>query len=253
MRVLAVSDLHVDYEANAQWVRGLSRADYVNDVLLLCGDISDSEATLRWCFDEFVQRFKSVMFVPGNHELWVVRDAVQRTSLEKFDRVRRLALEHGIKTERQAIGDVELVPLLSWYDFSFGSPSEELLDIWSDFRTCRWPQNWDAVSVTRYFLDANEPVRRGAASTVISFSHFLPRIDVMPDYIPHGKRIVYPVLGTQLLDQQIRRTGAQMHVYGHSHVNRNVQIDGIVYVNNAFGYPSEGRISRKALITVYCD
>ena len=41
MRVFAISDLHVDYDENDQWVAGLSTADYVDDLLILAGDVSD--------------------------------------------------------------------------------------------------------------------------------------------------------------------------------------------------------------------
>jgi hypothetical protein len=40
-------------------------------------------------------------------------------------------------------------------------------------------------------------------------------------------------------------------VYGHSHVNRDVAIDGVTYINNAFGYPRETRITAKALRCVH--
>jgi predicted phosphodiesterase len=41
MRVFALSDLHIDYEVNAGWVKSLSSVDYLDDVLILAGDISD--------------------------------------------------------------------------------------------------------------------------------------------------------------------------------------------------------------------
>ena len=43
----------------------------------------------------------------------------------------------------------------------------------------------------------------------------------------------------------------RIHVYGHSHVNRHVTIDGISYINNAFGYPSESWIKSKGLMCVH--
>lgn len=41
-----------------------------------------------------------------------------------------------------------------------------------------------------------------------------------------------------------------MHVYGHSHINRRARIDGVTYINNAFGYPGEGGISAKQLLCI---
>ena len=73
----------------------------------------------------------------------------------------------------------------------------------------------------------------------------------MPPGVPPARRMLYPVLGTTRLERQIRRLGSAIHVYGHSHVNRRVTIDGVSYVNNAFGYPSETAIALKRLVCVY--
>jgi Icc-related predicted phosphoesterase len=105
--------------------------------------------------------------------------------------------------------------------------------------------------VTGHFAALNEPSLETTNTVIISFSHFLPRIDVMPSGVPAGKRVIYPVLGTTRLEEQIRRLGPAVHVYGHSHVNRCVVIDGIAYVNNALGYPAEAHITARRLACVH--
>jgi Icc-related predicted phosphoesterase len=40
MRVFAISDLHVDYADNAKWVAGLSTSQYLDDILVVAGDVS---------------------------------------------------------------------------------------------------------------------------------------------------------------------------------------------------------------------
>ena len=83
------------------------------------------------------------------------------------------------------------------------------------------------------------------------FLTFLPRIDVMPDYIPKVHQQLYPVLGTIELEHQIRKLGSDIHVYGHSHVNRDVVIDDVRYINNAYGNPGEERIAAKVLKCIF--
>ncbi len=73
----------------------------------------------------------------------------------------------------------------------------------------------------------------------------------MPDSIPARKRFLYPVLGSRGLGDQVTQLNPDIHVYGHSHVNQSKTIAGIHYVNNAFGYPSETRISAKKLQCVF--
>ncbi|WP_186188393.1 metallophosphoesterase family protein [Burkholderia gladioli] len=251
MRIFSLSDIHVDFEGNAEWVASLSRSEYQRDVLILAGDVSDSLERLERCLSTFANCFRRVFFVPGNHELWVMRDPPGTTSLDKFGQVRRVAEASGATLRAELVDGVAIVPLLGWYDESFGVPGQELRDAWMDFHACRWPQGWTSRHVAEYFtgLNALDDLPRGRPT--ISFSHFLPRIDVMPAYIPASRRMLYPVLGSSLIEAQVRRIRPDLHLYGHSHVNREVVLDGIRYLNNAFGYPHEERITKKSLHCVY--
>ncbi len=69
------------------WIR---RDEYQADVLLLAGDVSEDmnllERVLRGC----LERFAKVMFVPGNHDLWV-RRCTYDCSLAKFGRIQSSA------------------------------------------------------------------------------------------------------------------------------------------------------------------
>lgn len=249
MRVFALSDIHLDYDVNARWLAGLSRSDYRDDVLILAGDVSDDMNLLAFCFEQVTRQFSKVLYVPGNHDLWVIRDRPRRSSFEKLASIRELAQGFGVSLDPFHDRDLSIVPLLGWYDCSFGAPSGELLKLWADYKACAWP--WDAAAVASHFETQNQPALRVRNANVISFSHFLPRIDLMPSYIPAPKRVLYPVLGTTLLEAQIRELGSAIHVYGHSHVNRQVTIGGVQYINNAFGYPNETRITAKRLLCIW--
>lgn len=243
MRVWASSDIHIDYAENRLWLQQLSDIEYRADVLILAGDVSHKFDLIRECFEAFERKFKQVFYVPGNHELWVRHEDLD-SSLAKFSQVLDLAEACGVETRPKSLGDLSVVPLYSWYDFSFGEPSQKLLDAWMDFRCCIWPTD---IQPCDYFLGLNQGRLSESNKRLISFSHFLPRIDVMPDRIPVEKRFIYPVLGTARLEEQLRRLKPDVHIYGHSHVNRDIDIDGIRYINCAYAYPSEARISAKAL------
>jgi hypothetical protein len=47
------------------------------------------------------------------------------------------------------------------------------------------------------------------------------------------------VAGTWALDEQIRKLGSRVHVYGHQHRNRWRSIDGVLYVSHCLGYSEE--------------
>ena len=259
MRVFALSDVHADYPENLEWLLSINDLEYRHDVLILAGDISHDMLILRRVFKSLAGKFRDVLFVPGNHELWVagvngangvngVDEPEFRCSLEKFYAVLKLCEEEGIRSTVCHYGGVSLIPLFSWYDFSFGEPDRHLLRAWRDFRACRWPRRLDSVAaVSTYFLQKNLSSLEISNEIVISCSHFLPRIDVMPAGIPEKRRKVYPVLGSTGLGEQVMRLNPDIHVYGHSHVNQLIELENTVYVNNAFAYPGEGRIARKRL------
>ncbi|MEO8380293.1 MAG: metallophosphoesterase [Acidobacteriota bacterium] len=251
MRIFAVSDIHIDYDANAKWVAQLSTSDYREDVLILAGDVTDTLRLLEWGLTTLAKRFKKVLFVPGNHDLWVIRDGRHKTSLEKFDDVCTVVEASGASMQAFRGKGVTIIPLLAWYDYSFGAPSEELRAMWMDYRACRWPSGYSEDDVAAHFSALNDRPVAATTDQIITYSHFLPRIDVMPAFMPCASKVLYPILGSSRLERELRGLDADIHVYGHSHVNRNVKIDGVSYVNNAFGYPSETWITSKDLLCIH--
>ncbi len=250
MRVFTVSDVHVDYPENLNWLLTLSASEFQDDVLILAGDLTDNLPRLRVCFESVAARFRQVLYVPGNHELWVHR-APELTSIDKFHLVLEAANDCGVSTELWHEGELAIMPLFSWYDFSFGEPEPKLRRAWGDFRACRWPDQMRPADITQHFLSMNTAIAPADAATLITFSHFLPRIDVMPEQIPQKYRYLYPVLGSHALGDQVTQLSPALHIYGHSHVTRQVTLDGVRYINNAYGYPSEHRLSDKNLLCIY--
>jgi predicted phosphodiesterase len=251
MRIHALSDIHIDYDENARWIANLSITEYQDDVLILAGDVTDTLPLLDWCLSALAKRFYKVLFVPGNHDLWVVREDREKNSLQKFDDICAVVESSGASMQAFCNQDVSIIPVLGWYDYSFGEPSEELKSIWMDYRACRWPSGFTEKDVAAYFGAFNNKQVNLAGGKVITYSHFLPRIDLMPGFIPNAKKLLYPVMGSSQLDLQLRQFNPNIHVYGHSHVNRQVSIDGVSYINNAFGYPSETGITAKRLMCIH--
>lgn len=263
MRIFAVSDIHVDFEENLRWFQNLSRLDYTEDLLILAGDVTDSLLLFEKTMRDLRDRFREVLYIPGNHDLWVRRCATAANSFEKLRMIREIAQNCGIRMEPYAHDSLSIVPLYGWYDFTLAAPIPETFESWVDFIACKWPEDFDEIKITQHFLTMNEPFIQTVLRTdfeaiiettqpfLISFSHFLPRIDLMPGYIPISKQNIYPVLGTTYLESQIQRLGSAIHIYGHSHVNTHSVKDNRIYINNAFGYPYETMITAKQLKCVY--
>jgi len=266
MRVFALSDIHVDYAENMAWIHGLSGEDYRHDVLLLAGDVCHGIDKLEKALAHLQQKFAEVFFLNGNHELWLL-DSDCSDSLQKFHRVLDICRDVGIRTQPAKIDDggagIWIVPLFGWYDKPEAGqnslflpkvvPGDEMIAAWADEHFVRWPRGSTASA---YFLNSNVPhLERVYDAPVISFSHFLPRTDLMfppqPGGAPHPTVWPIPtgfnfsrVAGTWVLDSQIRRLGSRIHVYGHQHRNRWVTIKGVHYVSHCLGYPHERKSGR---------
>lgn len=250
MIVWTISDLHTDYEENLHWCRQLSEQDYQEDFLVLAGDISHELEQLQEVLILMVKRFKRVFFVPGNHDVWLAKGS-QSNSLQKFNAICKLAKELGASTTAYIQAELAIVPLFSWYDFSFGVVSKRIERAWVDFRACRWPMELDEL--TQHFHQLNQAAieQAKASKTILSFSHFMPRADLLPPRVPTIVQELLPVFGAASLGEQIQHLQPQLHVYGHSHLNRSVRLDDVHYINNAFGYPQEAHICRKVLLPIY--
>lgn len=266
MRVYALSDLHVDYKRNMSLLQQISDVEYVDDALLLAGDISDDLDRSKSCLAYLRAKFRHVFFVPGNHDLWVRRnDCVN--SVEKFWRILSLCQSLNVDTAPAKIGNSEdnagvwIVPLYSWYvkpeegDCSLYVPKpgdDPALSMWSDNRFTRWPAFKNGESTADFFLRLNEKnIRRTYDAPVISISHFLPRTDLIFSAerekraagirrIDRHPRFNFSrVAGCTCLETQIRQLDSAVHVYGHQHRERFRQVDGVLYVSHCLGYPRD--------------
>ena len=102
MRIYAISDLHVDFNVNMQWVEGLSFSEYVDGILIVAGDLSDNTEDIKRSLYILRGKFQNVFFVPGNHDLWTVRDR-PLDSLSKFRRILKICRELDIETEPRLV------------------------------------------------------------------------------------------------------------------------------------------------------
>lgn len=250
MKVYTVSDIHVDHRDNLKKISDISQTTYQNDILILAGDISYKIEMISHIFELFKERFREVLYVPGNHDLWV-RDDTARDSIDKFNQIIALAGDKGVLMHPAHFGSLSIIPLLGWYDYSFGEPSEKLDDMWVDHKACIWPEGFDEASITEFFVAKNQEHLKIKNKFIISFSHFLPRIDIMPSIIPQDNRKLYPVLGSVKIEEQIRELKSDIHVFGHSHVNLKKEQDKTIYINNAFGYPYEKLVTGKKLMLIH--
>jgi calcineurin-like phosphoesterase family protein len=238
MRLFATSDLHTDYKENLRWLQELSDTAYRNDALIVAGDISDRLEVIRETLLLLRTRFRHVLFTPGNHELWV--RSAGHDSIEKLRQVLKLCEEIDVATTPQRLDNLWVVPLFSWYDgFLEADKKNENSprQVWADFHFCKWPES--TMPLPAYFLRMNEPNLKTYDAPVVTFSHFIPRPDLLPPKQYMRFNWLPSVSICADLDRQIRQLQSRVHVCGHTHTTFDRIIDDIRYVQNAVRYPKE--------------
>lgn len=248
MRILTTSDLHVDYPQNLKWVEELSALDYKDDLLIVGGDITHDMQLLLKVMEELKGKFAEVSFVVGNHDVWI-KDEDYLNSFDKHNALVYYIQQLEIHTKPFQFNNHLIVLLASWYDYSFGSPTEKLKNQWMDFFRCNWNKS-STDEVFDFFAKQNEAVVNPENLPVITCSHFVPNMKMFPQKFPPIVKLIAPCLGSSKIDQWLRAHNSQVHIYGHSHLNRDIQYDGVRYVNNAYGYPREEKITRKELVEI---
>jgi len=271
MKLYAVSDLHVDYKENKEWCDGISDTEHQQDAIIVAGDVSHDIVKLEDSLLMFKRKFSVVFYVPGNHELWV-RNAqpAMINSIDKFEQIISMCKRIGVLTTPCKIGSskkqVWVVPLFSWYHESLDKDDDdyeedkmrESIKAWTDFLMCKWPSNfinhslnphvprttssYQTISPKDYFLNLNTPNLHTYDAPVITFSHFVPRRDLLPPkeflFIPFLPK----VSGASEIDTQLRQINSTIHVFGHTHVQYHNRKDGVFYVQNALSYPRERKL-----------
>jgi hypothetical protein len=119
-RLYALSDLHWDFAENRKWLDKVSDGSHMDDAVVLAGDITHKMDQFEDCLRAFKRKFGVVIFVAGNHDLWIKPDVggAFATSLDKLEWCHKTCERLGVRTTPTRIegadGAVWVVPLASW-------------------------------------------------------------------------------------------------------------------------------------------
>lgn len=252
--LFAVGDLHITYPENRRVVECLrprSRADW----LIICGDVSEMSADVEWALGLLRERFATVIWVPGNHELWTVPDDPLRLRGERRYRqlvelCRRLDVltpEDPYPIWRGVGGPATIAPLFLLYDYSFGSniaPTKE--------RALALAHAAGVVCSDEFILHPDPYPSREAwcharvSETEMRLAACDPELPTV--LINHYPLIREPTLvlrhpefaqwcGTTRTADWHRRFRAQVVVYGHLHIPRVTWHDGVRFEEVSLRYP----------------
>lgn len=261
--LLGISDLHVTHPENRRIVEGL-RSDSKADWLILCGDISDTAEEIEWCLELLSRRFATVIWVPGNHDLWTLPDdEVQFRGERRYRHLVEICRGLGVITPedpypvwRGAGGPATIAPLFLLYDYTFGvniAPTKALAlarahaagVVCSD-EFLLHPDPYPSRDAWCHARVKETELRLGACDTAIPtvlVNHF-PLIDDVTRVLWHPEFAQW--CGTTHTADWHRRFRAAVVVYGHLHIPRTTWHDGVRFEEVSLGYPREWHRRRSA-------
>ena len=257
-RLLALSDLHVGFKENRAIIEDL-RPENDRDWLLLAGDVGELFGDVKWALRRLSDRFATVVWTPGNHELWTHReDPVQLRGQERYLRLVELCRSLGVVTPEDPYltwegeeSTVTIVPLFLLYDYTFlpeGARTKEegLAVAYETGIVCTdemllhpdpyptreaWCQA--RIETTELRLQELDP-----ALPVVFVNHY-PLVR-SPTRILRYPQFAQWCGTTRTHDWHLRFNAATV-VYGHLHIPRVTWHDGVRFVEASIGYPREWR------------
>lgn len=254
MRLLAISDLHIDHAVNLRAVEAMPHCP--DDWLIVAGDIGHTPERIEQAFRLLTPRFRQLVWVPGNHDLWTVpKDVSGLRGVHLYKEIVALARAHGVLTPedpyatfKHPSGPLLIVPLFLLYDYSFRPDTVPLSEVvaWADARKC--------VCSDEYFLHPNPFPSRiawcearcratlkrlsdlplGVPTVLINHYPLKQRLAVLPR-IPRFT----PWCGTTQTEDWHIRFSARAVIYGHLHIRQSRWVDGVPFQEVSLGNPKQ--------------
>lgn len=259
MRLWALSDLHVSHPANREALEEFP--SYPDDWLILAGDITDGPQRLDWVFQRLNPKFRRIVWVPGNHELWTLPDAAPALrGVALYQRLVTIARDHGVLTPEDPYPVVEhrdgrllIAPLFLLYDYSFRPRHIARAEV------VEWAREASTVCTDEYVLHPDPfPDRDSwcaalcetAAARLAACPAGVPKVlinhfplEEQHAVLPRVPRFT-PWCGTRRTRGWHRRFGAGAVVYGHLHIRKTDWLDGVPFQEVSLGYPRQWDHSR---------
>ncbi|SCL35323.1 3',5'-cyclic AMP phosphodiesterase CpdA [Micromonospora nigra] len=256
--LLAISDLHVGHSGNREVVEGL-RPTAPGDWLLVAGDVGDTVADVEWALGLLARRFDTVVWAPGNHELWTPpADPVDLRGVARYEYLVAMCRRLGVLTPEDPYpvwrgpgGPVLVAPLFLLYDHSWRPDGLDTVEaaLAEAYRT--------GVVCTDEFLLHPDPYPSRSAWCAARVEATARRLADRPPGMPtvlvnhfplvrEPTRVLrYPIFaqwcGTEATADWHRRYDAAVAVYGHLHIPRTTRHDGVRFEEVSVGYPREWR------------
>jgi 3',5'-cyclic AMP phosphodiesterase CpdA len=248
--------LHVGYPENRDIVLKM-HPESPGDWLIVCGDVAETVADVEWALGLLRERFDTVLWVPGNHELWThPRDEVQLRGVPRYEHLVAVCRRLGVLTPEDEFpvftgdgGPVRVAPLFVLYDYTFRAPGTQTKE-----ESLAYAEETGIVCADEVFLHP-EPYSTRDDWCRARVAESQRRLDAHDDDIPyvlvnHWPLVREPTMvlhypefaqwcGTVLTADWHKRYPTAAVIYGHLHIPRSTEYAGVPFEEVSLGYPRE--------------
>lgn len=253
--VFAISDLHCSHAENWRIVENL-RPESGDDWLIVAGDVGKSFQEIGRALRHLRRQYAKVIWAPGNHELWTDDQYAQLRGEDRYQALVQMCRNDDILTPEDEFavwpgpsGPITIVPLFQLYDYSWLAPGtktkKESLQyayrngvVCADELMLRPDPYPDRESWCHARLKESE--RRlsalGPEVKTVLVSHW-PLVRQPTEALRFPEFAQW--CGTARTADWHIRFRAEVAVYGHLHISRSTQYDGVRFEEVSLGYPSE--------------
>ncbi len=230
-----LSDIHIEFEP-------FEPPTTEADVVVLAGDRHVGTKGLEWAKDNF--KDEHVIYVLGNHEYYGQALPKLTNKLKELSRGTNI---HILENDKLEIDGVVFLGCTLWTDFKlFGDPriaGYEASQKMTDFKKIRVSPSYrklrsiDLAGI--HFKSLNwlkNELDNNKGGKLVVVTHHSPSMRSIPnDYREDVRSAAF----ASNLDEFVKRSGAELWVHGHLHVEKDYMIGGTRVVCNPRGYPHE--------------
>ncbi len=280
MKVALTSDLHVDHHpevAALVLAEILARTDGAGaDLVIIAGDLTHQEDRLEQALTTLRPAGRAAVFVAGNHDLWVKKDASAPTSRDRYERTvparARSAGFHSLGFDSLTVDGYRVLGVTGWYDYTLRNRELDNVFSMDDYRRGSWGRlRWndklhvvwpgddgdllDDVAICESQIRALEQQLAEAPSVpTIVVTHHLPFQELTTSKGEPPWDFLNGFMGSARLGEAILGTpGVRLAVAGHTHFRKSAMVDGVAGPVRAeispVGYPREYRRAAQDLPT----
>ncbi len=258
MKLYAISDLHLAQKANRQALKALPK--YPDDWLIVAGDVGETEADLHFALSELGQRFAKLLWVPGNHDLWTIKDDGLRGAA-KYQQLVKICREYDVLTPEDPYvlwpgseATYILAPLFLLYDYSFRP------DHVSAENALQWAMETNIMCADEAYLHPHPYPSRSAwcaarcnytearlkeiadQGSLILINHFPLRQENLVRLTRIPRFSLW--CGTRRTQDWHTRFPVSVVVHGHLHIRATDYFDGVRFEEVSLGYTRQWNQSK---------